>query len=553
MMAARGRFRVAIIADAHFHDPEGDFGLGMIVDGKRLALRCWKDTVAGARAINESAAVLEAALARVVAAGIRHVILAGDYTDDGQVETTRRLAAFLHLWQARDGLRFYAIPGNHDVFGPHGKHVSARIATTPRTCRTVTSDAALAGITAGIGTITDDGNGEALVSPAMRCLGQPAGLLPMAAFGMFRQAEYLHWETPFGTLDQPEARMYHARSADGSVGHRLMDASYLVEPEAGLWLLMIDANVFEPRPGRSDPTRKKAFHDPSDAGWTALLRVKPFLLPWIADVAARARRLGKALVTVSHYPVLDPFLSHSGAEAALTPGSTLARRTPAPEVGQALIAAGLTWHAGGHLHVHAVNRLTSAAGGLTDLSLPSLVAFPPGFAILEAAHHGIRAETISLDDLPPDPMLASFYAAGGRTGPPLPFGPFLVAQFRARVIAHRIPQDWPPAIAKQAGVLSVAKAVGLLGDPADFARRHHIALPMLADYPLAELIADTYLLREGGTLALGYLSDVRLEICRALASDFGDARTGPVPHDTGAFLSRFLWALKMALAACNAV
>ena len=287
-MAARGRFRVAIIADAHFHDPEGDFGLGMIVDGKRLALRCWKDTVAGARAVNESAAVLEAALARVVAAGIRHVILAGDYTDDGQVETTRRLAAFLHLWQARDGLRFYAIPGNHDVFGPHGKHVSARIATTPRTCRTVTSDAALA----GIGAITDDGNGEALVSPAMRCLGQPAGLLPMAAFGMFRQAVYLHWETPFGTLDQPEARMYHARSADGSVGHRLMDASYLVEPEAGLWLLMIDANVFEPRPGRSDPTRKKAFHDPSDAGWTALLRVKPFLLPWIADVAARVVQEG---------------------------------------------------------------------------------------------------------------------------------------------------------------------------------------------------------------------------------------------------------------------
>ena len=32
----------------------------------------------------------------------------------------------------------------------------------------------------------------------------------------------------------------------------LVDASYLVEPEAGLWLLMIDANVFEPRDGHSN-------------------------------------------------------------------------------------------------------------------------------------------------------------------------------------------------------------------------------------------------------------------------------------------------------------
>ena len=55
-------FRLAIIADAHFHDPRGDFGgAGVAVDGERLVLRPWSDTEAGIRAVNESAAALTAA------------------------------------------------------------------------------------------------------------------------------------------------------------------------------------------------------------------------------------------------------------------------------------------------------------------------------------------------------------------------------------------------------------------------------------------------------------------------------------------------------------
>jgi len=341
-MADPRTFRLAIIADAHFHDPRGDFGgAGVDEDGERLVLRSWRDTRAGIRAVNESAAALTAALDRIVGLGIRHVVLAGDYSDDGQAETVRRLAALLHRWQDRHGLRFYAIPGNHDVYAAHGKHVSMRVVTGPGQTDLLTSDPSQNGT----------------VTPSMRCLGQPAGLEPMAAFGLFRQADHLHWESPFGPDDAPGARMYDAVAADGSVTHRLMDASYLVEPEPGLWLLMLDANVFEPRPGRTDPSRKSAFLDPSEAGWNALLRVKPHLLRWIADVTTRAAAQGKVLVTVSHYPVIDPFLPASGAEVALTPASSLARRTPGPQVAQALIAAGLRWHAGGHLHVLATNRM----------------------------------------------------------------------------------------------------------------------------------------------------------------------------------------------------
>ena len=48
---------------------------------------------------------------------------------------------------------------------------------------------------------------------------------------------------------------------------RMIDASYLVEPVDGLWLLSIDANVFEPRDGDLDPAAEASYIDSTDAGW----------------------------------------------------------------------------------------------------------------------------------------------------------------------------------------------------------------------------------------------------------------------------------------------
>jgi 3',5'-cyclic AMP phosphodiesterase CpdA len=519
--------RVAIIADAHFHDPTGDFGAGMIVGGKRLALRSWRDTETGPRVVNETAGTLAAALDRIAAAGIRHVILAGDYTDDGQAENTRALAELL---ARRDGLRFYVIPGNHDLFGPHGKHVTTRLATGPETTALVTSDPAM-----GM---------EAIITPAMRCAGQPEALMPMARFGLFRQPEYLHWESPFGVSDGPADRLYDATAADGSVTHRLMDASYLVEPEPGLWILMIDANVFEARPGRTDPTRKKAFLDPSDAGWNAVLRIKPFLLPWIADVVGRADARGKTLVTVSHYPVLDAFQDHAGSERALFADTSIVRRTPAPAVAAALVATGLRWHAGGHMHVNAVTR----QGGFTDIAIPSLAAFPPAFRIITATPGSALSEIVLLDDLPCDPDLHAAYAAQGRTTPPMPYGPFLAAQFRAHIITRVLPRHWPQGLQAILKDASCTMLPGLLGgpDPAAFTARHQLPTDALATYPMARMLADAYLIRTAGPLAQGCLDPLHLRICRALATDFADPTADP-GSSTAAFLKRFLSVLRVSL------
>ncbi len=525
-------YAVAVLADAHFHDPGGDFGgAGIVVDGARLVLRSWADTRIAARAFNETAGALTAALEKVAVAGVRHVVLAGDYSDDGQAENIRRLVAVLQGFEDRCGLRFYAIPGNHDLYGPHGKHVTSRFVSAPGHTVMVTSDA-------------EQAEAGAVVTPAMRCGGQPAALLPMARFGLFRQPEYLHWESPFGQDDRPEARMYDAVSGDGSVTQRLMDASYLVEPEPGLWLLMIDANVFEPRAGRPDAMRKKAFIGPSDAGWNAMLRVKPFLLGWIADVTARARALGKTLVSVSHYPALDPFQDVVGSERALFGDTAIVRRTPGPQVAQALIAAGLRWHIGGHMHVNATTRTED--GRLTDLSLPSLAAFPAAFKIIRASGDAVSVETVSLEDVPSDPGISAVYRAEGQ-GEALPLGAFLVAQRRAHVLERRLVHDWPPELralveARDAGF--VVELAG--GDLAEFAQRHGLSVAALAACPLKDLIADAYLIKVAGPLAGPWIDADRLALCRALAAEFGDTRADPRQGSRG-FLQRFLSVLRVSL------
>lgn len=488
---------VAVLADVHFHDTTADFGTGVMLEGRRRALRSWQDTATGARAVNESAASLERALEIIRARGIRHVVLLGDYTDDGQVETTARLAALLRDRSERHGLHFYAIPGNHDIYGPHGKHNSTRLSTAPDRSVLVTSDPEVASSEAG-----------AVLAPGMFCAGQPQGLGPMSDFGLFRQPAYRHWESPFGPDDATDTRMYEARSPDGGVSHRLFDASYLVEPEDGLWLLMLDANVFRPRAGIADSRRKRAFHDPSTAGWNEVLREKSFLLAWIADVHRRAVAEEKRLLVFSHYPVADPF-EDDGSERALFGDSEIAKRTPGPEVAAHLARLGLRQHFGGHIHANGETQVA----GLTHISVPSTSAFPPGFVLV----HAKGVETVSLADLPLPEDLLAFYRASGAT-PATDLGPFLWHQIQQRARKHHMPRLFPQ------GVSALAEGIG--------------------DDAAQALVADWYAIRQAGPLARPYLEPRRLAFLRGIAAEGDPAADPGTPRG---FRRRFLSMLDRAL------
>ena len=513
-MLTRALPSVAVIADAHFHDTAADFGFpGIEIDGERITMRSWSDTRESTRVFNESADALHAALEAVRQRGIRHVVLLGDYTDDGQRATTETLKGILERHRDAHGTAFYALPGNHDIFGPRGRHHTKEFLTENGRCVSVSSDARRAGE-------------RVVISDRMYCEGYPVGLGPMSAFGYFRQPDYIHWETPFGVSDLAEDRLYEVRSPDGHNVYQLMDASYLVEPEPGLWLLMIDANIFEPLDGAFEKGEEAAFTDSTSGGWNALLRCKPFIIDWIADVRHRAEALGKTLLGFSHYPALDPFDGASGAEGALFGETNVVRRTPRKAVEDALRDAGLAIHFSGHLHVEGVTRRGDGENSLTNIAVPSLVAFPPAFKVVHTSRQEITVETVEMDALPINSRICRGYAqetalAGEDEDQAFAagtYGDFLLGHKRALVRYRYFIKEWPAEVVAAIANKTVQDVIGLIGkkggSPSD-------GLVLASELPMFELIADWYCLRQGAGLALPHIQPERLSLYRVLAERFG--------------------------------
>ncbi|THF47739.1 metallophosphoesterase family protein [Allorhizobium terrae] len=529
-------FSIAVIADAHFHDIDGDYGVPGL-GHRSLTLRTWDDTRTSTRVFNESAMALRAALNEVATRNIGHVVLLGDYTDDGQRLTTQSVAKLLADHEKRFGTRFYALPGNHDIFGPNGRHQAKRFLQADGTSKLVTSDAA-------------EDTPDNLLNPHMYCEGYPLGLNPMAAFGYFRRADDLHWESPFGLSDDPASRIYAVSSPDGRNHYRLMDASYLIEPEKDLWLLMLDANVFEPRDGDFPVGSEQAFIDSTAAGWNAMLRLKPFIFEWIADVAKRAKEHGKTLLTFSHYPVIDPFDDPENTGKTLFPNSNMAKRKPSDAVAEALITAGITVHFSGHLHVEGVTRHANDDGQLINVAVPSLVAFPPAFKHLTLQRDMLAIDTIDLSALPVDPdIMAAYQHETTQTGA-VPdaaifaqtYGAFLRLHLTALVEHRFFIREWPRDVVACLAPMSVQQ---LCLDPRTRpARPDNLGLEDkqdLADLSVVEIVSDWYCLWHGGGRALPILGEKRLALLRWLADLYAE------PADSDTSITEFLAAFFKAL------
>ncbi|MCJ8140835.1 metallophosphoesterase family protein [Falsirhodobacter halotolerans] len=340
--------RVAIVADIHLHDMRGGYGSHDPQAGG-LALRTWDDTLASTRVFNESEAALRAILADIARRAIHTVVLPGDLTDDGQPGAYAALQRLLGDHERRFGTRFFATFGNHDAFGPAGRSLSKRLT---------------------------DAQGDPLVVPPMRGLSTSDAITATAGWGLMPREGMFHWETPFGT-DPGLA----ARRAPGSVGGQI-DASYLVEPVPGLWLLMLDANVFDPQDGD--------WHLRADAAWDHALAARPYLTAWIAGVVARAKAGGKALLAASHYPMVAFDAPAPDAGMRVPSPEIWMRRMPSHRTSERLAATGLGLHVSGHMHIPGSGR----AGGLTNIALPSPVAAPGGYAIAEVTGTAITVKRI---------------------------------------------------------------------------------------------------------------------------------------------------------------
>jgi len=555
--------RIAVIADAHFHDLYADYGFPGIVQGdRRLTFRLLADTARSTRVFNESYFAFHHALDEIAASGIRHVVLLGDYSDDGQVETVKGVKRVLDDYAARFGMRFYATVGNHDIFGAAGRHRAKRFMNEDGSYSILSSDPHL----------RDRGAHSVIASDLMYCRGYPDGLDAMADFGFFPRSGDLHWETPFGTDGHPAARLYQVQSPDGKTTRSLMDASYLVEPFPCVWLLMIDANVFVPVDGVA-PGEAGDLADSTSAGWNAMLKHKRFVLDWMKDVAGRARHKGKCLLAFSHYPVLDPLDATVDDEVALLGRTGMSERIPTKAVAEALIAAGIDIHFSGHLHVNDTARHGNGDRFLINVAMPSLVAFPGAYKVVTVGEQHIDIETVGINAMRLDADLRLAYdkeivpsrlEAGGLLDVD-DYGGFLFEHLGHLVGRRYLKREWPKDITAMIRSLDLADlaALALIDEPVAAADAITVLVAARTDAELQqrlakrlttagtgpaqlsvtamEFLADWYRLRMGSELAFDWITGERIASYRAVGQLFADGSWS----DTNAAQARFALIFRM--------
>lgn len=511
--------KIAVIADPHFHDINNRQGVGV---GDKVAIRTLADTAASTRVFNESYPATRALLDDIVRRGISLVVVAGDLTDDGQESTMAAATALLDDYSRRFGLRFVATAGNHDLYAIDGRHQSKRFLNADGTHTLVTSD----------DTVAQDGSVARIVSSKMYCGGYGSAIPAMGSLGFFRRDGDLHWESPFGEDDNLDSRAFDISSADGLTKRRMIDASFLVEPVEGLWLMSIDANVFEPRNGDLDPTLEKSYLDSTDAGWNSMLRNKAFVFEWMADVARRASAQGKQLIAFSHYPIIDPLNGTSADEARLLNDTSFLRRTPNADVSKAAAATGIKVHFSGHLHINDTAVFRHGDDWLVNVAVPSMVGFPPAYKIVELGSERLEIETVTIADVPGyDTAFALYRIETAREGLSAEVteaknhADFLSRHLADMVRYRYLPKEWPQDLAVLVPLLTLGTVDAFAGITRSLAVQDVDAIIKDADRPTSEwsaipffdMVVDWYRLRKGREVALDFIAAERLQTYRSIA------------------------------------
>ncbi|GGA61802.1 metallophosphoesterase family protein [Pelagibacterium lentulum] len=505
--------KIAMIADPHYHEifPGYDFA-GVTFDGKLGAcIRTRADSSASTRIFNESYFAFRAALDACADQDIRLVAIVGDLTDDGQIASMNAALGLLDQYEREHGMRFFLTPGNHDIYGMSGRHHAKRFYERHGGTALVSSTSARC-------------DTNVTVDAAMFCRSYPDTAPLWAPYGIKRRNEDIHWESPFGDDDAFEARLYDIWSPDRSVCHRQLDLSFLVEPEPDLWLVSIDANVFEPRNGRRDNTQEDAFEDSTDAGWNGLVHHKPFILDWLADVSRRAKDQGKTLVCFSHYPVLDTYDGTLELEAQFVLRSQAVRRTPHPETARKVASTGIGLHFSGHLHVSDENTLVCGTERLTNVAMPSPVAFPPAFGILEISSEdwSVRHQLLDFERFDAFFPLYDQESGGCDWTQSKTYKEFLYRHVRELVLYRYLPTEWHGDIAALMSSVSVEDlfeiaAIDTPISPQAYVRKSVDANPISG----IDLVTDWYAARKASALVRHFVSTERLATYQKLIRLYG--------------------------------
>ena len=485
--------QIAFISDAHIQD----------VDGHAERVRSMEVQVQSTRLFNENYYALLAALDDVARRNIRWVVLPGDLTDNGQFFNQQKIKNILHSYTQRKGMRFFVTTGNHDPALPLGlmqKNAHFLAADGSRVTR-------------------EDS-----------CAGYVSQMECYADFGFFPRKDDCYWESPFTSYTY-DKYSYEDACRESVLSKRTYtlcdsltatDASYLVEPVEGLWLLAIDGGVYLPKEMKDG----KWSYQGSSAGYNLVLKHKPFLLPWVRKVVEEAQKRHKTLVAFSHYPLVD-FNDGVSEHVRRIWGDRRfdLHRVPEAEVSEAFLQAGLRLHFAGHMHVNDTGIWEGKDGKhLYNIQVPSIATYVPAYKILTIESDEVfRVETVMLDTVPGFDSLFPLYRAeyqsdslkghspvwnkeilSART-----YGEFCDYQFRdlvrLRFIPRDLPESWRACLDFTGARMLEAVSGEDKSDDADW-----------TDWCMKDLVLDLYRLRYAERLALEDIPRTRLAVYRYL-------------------------------------
>lgn len=419
--------------DIHFHDIYGHFdddtfqGLPTnTAQGKQNAsIRSMRSQLHSTRLFNENYFALLAALDDIVKRKIKYVALPGDFSDDGQPLHMRGLKSILDKYHRQYGIEFFAAPGNHDptrpfshsagksdYLGPDGKEQPI-FSKQHSVCVKKKSD-------------DEKHQHPVLCSDEVQELGYDSIMELLGEHGFYPKASYRYFETPYSNnkiagYDFSKAKneaLFENRHYEichqGTGGkykkshysdcYQVADSSYLVEPTAGLWLLAIDANVYQPKLSTDgNPQNAENFLGSSEAGYNKVITHKTHLLKWITDVVQRAQAQHKILIAFSHFPMQE-FYDGASDDIAQFMGEQKFQlnRKPTTSTSKMLADTGLNIHVAGHMHINDTGVYRSADNKvLFNIQAPSLAAYIPAYKILTIKpDQQIEVDTIVLNDVP---------------------------------------------------------------------------------------------------------------------------------------------------------
>ena len=383
---SKSQAQVAFLADIHLQDVYGDFkseefkGIWNEKTGAFATIRTMESQLNSTRLFNENYFALRQALEELKEKKIKLVVLPGDYTDDGQPMNVQALKAILQEYAQGAGMRFFITTGNHDPVSPYGSPDGKND---------------FLGENGGNQAIYSERSpnlpAESVISPQLANWGYFQICEELKNFGFSPGPQDIFWTHPFLDFDYEGYDFEKVSKAsaiekrlfpDPKTGLMLPDASYLVEPVDGLWLLAIDGNVYTYTgdPNNPNPTGWSG----SSMGFNLAAEAKKHQLEWIGRISQEAEKRGKTLISFSHYPLVD---FHEGASDEMKKlfgsGKFQLTRVPDPQISERYAKAGIRIHFGGHMHINDTGILANdSAATLINIQVPSLAAFPPAYKIM---------------------------------------------------------------------------------------------------------------------------------------------------------------------------